>query len=72
MNWFWLLLWDFNFDFNSFFRLMVYSGLDPERQVELGSTNVPAAVTTIKYHCDQVIFICFFVAREVENGRGTF
>ena len=33
---------------------MVYSGLEPERQVELGSANVPAAVTTIKYHCDQV------------------
>ncbi|XP_042205162.1 rho guanine nucleotide exchange factor 10-like isoform X3 [Homarus americanus] len=35
-------------------RLMVYSGLDPERQTELGSTTVPAAITTIKYHCDQV------------------
>lgn len=35
-------------------RLIVYSGLEPERQTELGSTNVPAAVTTIKYHCDQV------------------
>ncbi|KAG0728402.1 Rho guanine nucleotide exchange factor 10 [Chionoecetes opilio] len=35
-------------------RLIVYSGLDPERQTELGSTTVPAAITTIKYHCDQV------------------
>ncbi|KAK8739531.1 hypothetical protein OTU49_003378, partial [Cherax quadricarinatus] len=35
-------------------RLLVYSGLDPERQTELGATTVPAAITTIKYHCDQV------------------
>lgn len=35
-------------------RLLVYSGLDPEKQTELGSATVPAAVTTIKYHCDQV------------------
>ncbi|KAK3857916.1 hypothetical protein Pcinc_035865 [Petrolisthes cinctipes] len=35
-------------------RLIVYSGLDPEHQTELGSTTVPAAITTIKYHCDQV------------------
>lgn len=35
-------------------RLLVYSGLDPEKQTQLGSTTVPAAITTIKYHCDQV------------------
>ncbi|RXG61933.1 Rho guanine nucleotide exchange factor 10 [Armadillidium vulgare] len=35
-------------------RLLVYSGIDPEKQVQLSSTSVSAAITTIKYHCDQV------------------
>ncbi|CAL4059365.1 unnamed protein product, partial [Meganyctiphanes norvegica] len=35
-------------------RLVVYSGIEPEKQIELGATSVPAVITTIKYHCDQV------------------
>ena len=35
-------------------RLLIYSGLEPEKQTLLSSTSLAAAITTIKYHCDQV------------------
>ena len=33
---------------------MVYSASEPERMDEVGSVNVSAPVTCIKYHCDTV------------------
>lgn len=50
-------------------KLLVYSGLDPEKQTELGSATVPAAVTTIKYHCDQVyVGLCNGIVQVYRRG----
>ncbi|XP_076046549.1 uncharacterized protein LOC143028404 isoform X2 [Oratosquilla oratoria] len=50
-------------------RLIVYSGMDPEKQIEVGSTSVPSAVTTIKYHCDQVyVGLCTGILQVYKRG----
>ena len=37
-----------------FFRIIIYSALDPDRGTELGHVNVPGDILCMQYHCDAV------------------